>query len=84
MLDYLSKSQVSTVATHPDAAYWFVQKLKVWYAKKGWPNIIINASCRLKVNSQNYYYQYDSKLDLATVEWNHFRHNDWVLYPDKE
>ena len=41
-----------TIATHPDAAYWFIQKLKESYAEKGWTDISIYAISNVRVNKR--------------------------------
>lgn len=80
----LSKGQKRTIATHPDAAYWFIQKLKVHYADKGWNDIAIYGISNVRVNKRERFSQYDEDRDLALVEWNHWKHNDWILGPEKD
>ncbi|MGB0429968.1 MAG: HTTM domain-containing protein [Bacteroidia bacterium] len=82
--NYLSNKQRNTLATHPDAVYWFVQKLKSECANKGIDEPIITARCRVRVNKQAYFFQFDQNLNLAEVEWSHFKHNEWVKYPGKK
>lgn len=87
MLDlkkYFNRRQISTLATHPDATYWFVQKLKEEYKTKGIENPIITARARVRLNRKPYFHLYDPQLNLAEVEWSHLKHNAWVLYPGKE
>lgn len=81
--EYLNRNQISTLATHPDAVYWFIQKLKKEYHNKGWKDLAINVRARVRVNRQDYYYLYETTANLANISWSHLRHNDWVLYPGK-
>jgi len=82
--DYLTRSQIRTVATHPDALYWFLQKLKKDYDAKGWTDYKIYVRNRVSVNGGEYFYQYDHTKDMRNVEWHFFRHDDWILYEDLE
>ena len=33
----------------------------------------------MSVNGRPYKQLIDPKVDLANVEWNYFKHNDWIL-----
>lgn len=79
----LSRSQKRTVATHPDAAYWFIQKLKEHYTERGWTDFSIYAISDVRVNRRERFSQYDENRDLAQVSWSHWKHNDWILEPTK-
>ena len=61
-----------------------IQKLKKEYQNKGWNNLAINVRARIRVNRQDYYYLYETTANLANASWSHLKHNDWVLYPDKD
>ena len=84
--EYLSKRQINCVATHPDAFYWFLQKLKEDYINKGWDldKYEILVRCSVSVNREGYFDQYDPYKDMKDIEWSFFSHDDWILYPKDE
>ncbi|MEX0315914.1 MAG: HTTM domain-containing protein [Allomuricauda sp.] len=75
--DYLTKKQRRKVATYPDFIWQFAQHLKQEYAKKG-DNIQVFAINKVKVNQGKYYEFIDPNVDLASVPWKHFSHNEWI------
>lgn len=62
----------------PDGIYQFTQKLKKEYAEK---DITIEIYARVKVslNGRTPEFLVDPKLDLTSIEWNYFWHNEWIL-----
>ncbi len=76
--DYLTKKQKRKVATYPDFAWQFAQRLKKEYAQKG-QNIQVFAINKVKVNQGKYHEFIDPKVDLANVPWKHFSHNEWIM-----
>lgn len=83
--EYLNKRQINCVATHPDAFYWFLQKLKEDYVSKGWDldKYEILVRCSVSVNREGHFNQYDPYKDMKDVEWSFFSHDDWILYPEE-
>ena len=81
--DYLTKKQRRKVGCYPDFAWQFAQHLKREYQEKG-EDISIFATSKVKVNKGKYHPLIDPKVDLATAEWKHFSHNDWILLPEKK
>lgn len=85
--EYLSKRQLRTIRTKPDAIWQFAQHLKKEYAKKG-QDVAIFANCRVKVNGRKLRPLIDSSVDLTSVSWNHWGHTEWILdsedYLEKE
>ncbi|WP_136466929.1 HTTM domain-containing protein [Flagellimonas onchidii] len=75
--DYLTKKQKRKVATYPDFAWQFAQRLKKEYAQKG-QNIQVFVINKVKVNQGKYHEFIDPKVDLANVPWKHFSHNEWI------
>lgn len=75
--DYLTKKQRRKVACYPDFTWQFAQYLKKEYAKKG-QDIQVFVKNRVKVNKGSYAEFIDPKVDLASVPWNHFSHNEWI------
>lgn len=81
--DYLTKKQKRRVACYPDFIWQFAQHLKKEYNQKG-ENIQVFVKNRVKVNQGPYQQFVDPKVDLASVPWKHFAHNDWILPAPKE
>lgn len=81
--DYLTKKQRRKVACYPDFAWQFAQHLKKEYAEKG-EDIQVFVKNRVKINSGKYYEFIDPEVDLASVPWKHFGHNEWICPSQKE
>lgn len=81
--DYLTKKQQRRVGCYPDFIWQFAQHLKKEYAQKG-ENIQVFVENKVKVNQNPYQQFVDSNVDLASVPWKHFAHNDWILPSPKE
>jgi len=62
----------------PDGIYQFTQKLKKEYAEKDIP-IEIYARVKVSLNGRTPEFLVDPKLDLTSIEWNYFWHNEWIL-----
>nr|WP_298995174.1 HTTM domain-containing protein [uncultured Allomuricauda sp.] len=75
--DHLTKKQKRKVACYPDFTWQFAQYLKKEYAKKG-EDIQVFAINRVKVNQGKYSEFIDPEVDLASVPWKHFSHNEWI------
>ncbi|MDF0717617.1 HTTM domain-containing protein [Muricauda sp. 334s03] len=81
--DYLTKKQQRRVACYPDFAWQFAQHLKKEYAKGG-KDIQVFVENKVKINKRPYQEFIDPQVDLASVPWKHFAHNDWILPSPKE
>jgi vitamin K-dependent gamma-carboxylase len=81
--EYLTKKQKRKVACYPDFIWQFAQHLKEEYRKKG-EDIQVFVSGRVKVNNNNYHQFIDPTVDLASVPWKHFSHNEWIRPSQKE
>jgi hypothetical protein len=75
--DYLTTKQKRNLLK-PDGIYQFTQRLKKEYAKKNTP-IEIYARIKVSLNGRAPELFIDPQLDLTTIEWNYFNHNDWIL-----
>lgn len=85
--DYVTKKQRRNLATKPDFIWQFAQLLRQEYAAKGQRvSVFVNAS--VKVNGRKYKRLVDPKVDIAAVDWEFFKHADWLLgsgeYLEKE
>ncbi|PQJ16010.1 HTTM domain-containing protein [Aureicoccus marinus] len=82
--DYLTRKQIRKVATYPDFAWQFAQRLKREYEAKGL-EVEIYAQGRVSINRNTPYPLIDPEVDLAQAKWDYFFHNEWILpYPEIE
>ena len=80
--DYLTKKQQKQASAKPDAIWQFAQRLKAEYAKKN-QDISVFVDCKISINGKPYQRLIDPEVDLAAVQWNAFKHSDWIL-PSKQ
>ncbi len=76
--EYLSKKQIRMVSAKPDGMWQFAQYLKAEYAAQG-KNIAVFVDSKVSVNGKKYKKLIDSEVDLASVTWNYFTTNPWVI-----
>jgi len=76
--NYLSKKQQRLVGSKPDAMWQFARYLKREYKEKG-EDIQVFVNAKVSVNGKPHRQLIDQTVDLANVEWNYFKHNDWIL-----
>jgi len=76
--DYLTKKQRRKIGSYPDYIWQFAQRLKKEYAEKG-DDISVYVTGKTKVNAGKYQPLIDPKVDLASVPWKHFSHNEWIM-----
>ncbi|WP_159018660.1 HTTM domain-containing protein [Algibacter sp. L3A6] len=79
--DYLTAKQKRSASTKPDVMWQFAQRLKKEYREKG-EDIAVYVNSKVSVNGRKYQLFIDSKIDLASLEWRAFKHNDWILSSD--
>ncbi len=75
--DHLTKKQKRKVACYPDFAWQFAQYLKKEHAKKG-EDVQVFAINKVSVNQNRFSEFIDPNVDLASVPWKHFSHNEWI------
>ncbi|WP_298541910.1 HTTM domain-containing protein [uncultured Aquimarina sp.] len=80
---YLSKKQRRLVNTKPDAIWQFAQFLKEEQLKEG-RNIAVYVRSNVSVNGKKSKVLIDPDTDLASVGWNYFTTNPWVIKYDEE
>lgn len=78
LTNYLTPKQRRNLGSKPDFIWQFAQRLKKEYAAKG-QDIAVFVNCRVKVNGRKYKRLVDPKVDLTTVDWDFFKHADWLL-----
>ncbi len=81
--DYLTKKQIRSVNTKPDFMWQFAQQLKKKYAAEG-KEIEVYVKSSVSVNGKKRKAFIDPKVDLASVPWNYFTTNPWIIRYDKE
>ncbi|WP_103069748.1 HTTM domain-containing protein [Aquimarina sediminis] len=80
--DYLSKKQIRLVSSRPDGIWQFAQHLKQQYSTNG-KDIAVYVKSRVSVNGEKYKTLIDPEVDLASVPWNYFTTNPWVIKYEK-
>ncbi|MEH6537021.1 MAG: HTTM domain-containing protein [Psychroserpens sp.] len=76
--DYLTQKQIRSVSAKPDMIWQFAQRLNLIYAKKG-KDIQVFVRAFISVNGKPSKQLIDPEVDLTNVEWNYFKHHDWIL-----
>ena len=76
--EYLTAKQIRSLNTKPDFIWQFSQYLKKHYAAQG-KDIAVYVKGAVSVNGKPRQALVNDTLDLASVKWQHFKHNDWLL-----
>ncbi len=79
----LDRSAAHKLSTRPDMCWQYVQHLKKQFKAKGWDEVEIYAIGQASLNGRPYQELYNSKIDLAKVKWQPFKHAEWLV-PLKE
>ena len=79
---YLSVKQKRSASTKPDVMWQFAQRLKEEFKSKG-EDVAVYINSKVSVNGKPYKTLIDPTIDIANVEWNVFKHSNWIL-PSKE
>ena len=75
---YLTNKQIRSVSAKPDFIWQFAQRLKQIYSEQG-KEIEVYADSKVSVNGKERKVLIDPETDLASVPWNHFSTNPWIL-----
>ncbi len=78
----LTPKQYRAMSHKPDMIWQLCQRVKKQFAEKG-HDVAIYANCKASVNGSPYRYLIDPKADIASVKWDYFFHDDWVLLYDE-
>lgn len=76
--DYLTKKQKALASSRPDVIWQFAQHLKEEFDSQG-KEVSVHVDCRISVNRRPLKQLISPKIDMATVKWNAFKHNEWIL-----
>lgn len=56
----------------------FSQRIKKQYTKEG-KDVAVYVKGKVSVNGKSYQPLVNDTIDIASVKWNHFKHNEWLL-----
>ena len=76
--DYLSNKQQRVITTKPDMIWQFSQRIKEHYTKEG-KDVAVYVKGKVSINGKSYQPLVNDTIDIASVKWNHFKHNEWLL-----
>jgi vitamin K-dependent gamma-carboxylase len=76
--EYLTKNQQRNIRSKPDVIWQFAQHIKRLKAAQG-EDVAIYVRCRVRINGRRSKLLIDPKVDIASVSWQWFEHNSWVL-----
>ncbi len=79
---YLTKKQIRTTSTKPDAIWQFSQYLKTQFKKNG-QDVSVFVDCKVSINGKPYKRLINPEVDIANVPWKVFKHSNWIL-PSKQ
>lgn len=80
--EYLTKKQQRIVSSKPDAIWQFAQYLKKQFGEEG-QDVSVFVECHISVNGKPYKKLINPEVDLTSVNWDYFKHSDWIL-PSKQ
>ncbi len=82
IIDYrkmVSLKQTGMLSTKPDVIWQFVQHLKKQYQAEGKDIAVYALHSKISVNGKKYEPFINPEIDLASVQWDPFRHSQWLL-----
>ena len=79
----LTSRQKNSMETKPDMIWQMAQKVKEEYRQQG-KDVAVYAETHAGVNGAALKPLIDPTVDLASVSWNYFGHDEWVLLYDKD
>lgn len=80
--NYLSSKQRRSASTKPDVMWQFAQHLKYKFKEQG-QDVAVYIKSKVSVNGKPYKIFINPDIDIANVEWQVFKHSNWIL-PSKE
>jgi hypothetical protein len=76
--NYLTKKQKRQVSTKPDFIWQFSKYLKKKFKEEG-QDVSVFVNCRISVNGRPFQQFINSEVDIASLDWDIFKHSDWIL-----
>jgi vitamin K-dependent gamma-carboxylase len=77
----LKNKQIRLVGSQPDAIWQMAQYIKQEYADQG-KDVAVYVESKVSINRHPYKKFIDETVDLASVEWDFFKHSDWIILYD--
>lgn len=74
----MSRKQAARLSYQPDMTWQYSRRLQKEYAAKGWTDISIYFNGKVKLNKRPSAPLIDPKVDLLKVDWERFKHSDWI------
>ncbi|SFC99075.1 HTTM domain-containing protein [Algibacter pectinivorans] len=74
----LSKKQIRTASTKPDVMWQFAKHLKQKFKADG-VDVAVYIDSKVSINGKPYKTFINPAIDIANVEWDVFKHSDWIL-----
>jgi len=81
MSDWVSNRQYRSMISHPDMIWQLAQKIKEEYAREG-KQVSVFVKSSVSLNGGPRLPLVGPDVDLASVEWERFKHADWILTYD--
>lgn len=75
---YLTRKQKRAASVKPDVIWQFSQRLKQKFKDKG-QDVTVYVDCKVSINGKPYKTLINPNIDMASVEWDVFKHSDWIL-----
>lgn len=70
--------QASDIGNKPDFIWQYAQMLKDKYKNKGY-TVAVYAECYSSLNGRKEQLIVNPEIDLTSVEWNAFKHHNWII-----
>lgn len=80
---YLSKKQMRSASTKPDVMWQFAKRLKEDFKNKG-EDVAVYIDSKVSVNGKPYKTLINSDIDIASIEWEVFKHSEWILSSEED
>ena len=81
--NYLSSKQRRSASTKPDVMWQFAQHLKHKFKEQG-QDVAVYIKSKVSVNGKPYKTFINPDIDIANVEWQVFKHSNWILLSKDE
>ncbi|MEP3838881.1 MAG: HTTM domain-containing protein [Algibacter sp.] len=75
---YLSKKQIRAASSKPDVMWQFAKHLKQKFKEDG-VDVAVYIESKVSINGKPYKTFINPAVDIANVEWEVFKHSDWIL-----
>lgn len=80
---YLSRKQERNASSKPDFIWQFAQHLKQKFKEDG-QDVSVFVNCKVSINGKPYQPFINSDVDIAALDWETFKHSEWILPSQKE